>query len=265
MENVFSPIPKVSVIIPAYNRAKYISKAIESVLNQSFKDFEIILIDDGSKDETAEIAYKYINDPRLKITLNDKNRGISYSRNRGLSLSKGEYIAMLDSDDVWIDSDKLAKQVKFLSENENHALVGTQVTLIDDNGKFIKNLELYSTSDESIRENMLLRNQFAQSSILIRKRAVLESGNYDENLRVWEDYDLWLKIGSKENSRANRKWQFANLPDFSLGYRVHEGSISNQKKTENNKLLLKIIRKYKDNYPNFKKAVLKAYLRIILK
>ena len=126
----------ISIIIITRNRAGFISKAIESALGQSFPDWELIIIDDASQDNTGEIIKSYIaKDARIKYFRNDEHLRISKSRNKALSLARGEYVAVLDSDDVWSDRDKLKKQYEFLERNKDYVLVGGGVIVIDEFGK----------------------------------------------------------------------------------------------------------------------------------
>ena len=125
----------ISIIILTYNRAGFISEAIKSALEQSFSDWELIIIDDASQDNTREIAEDYAKkDSRIKYFRNDEHLRISKSRNKALGLARGEYVAVLDSDDVWSDRDKLKKQYEFLERNKDYVLVGGGVIVIDEFG-----------------------------------------------------------------------------------------------------------------------------------
>lgn len=179
----------VSVIMPAYNCEKYIADAIESVLKQTYSNFELIVIDDGSKDRTLEIIREYSNkDPRVKALQNEKNSGVSSTRNRGISLAEGEWIAFLDSDDIWIE-DKLEKQM-----NRVHAksaeFVFTGVSYIDETGKSYSGI--FEVPNEVSYKKLLRQNVITCSSVLVNKR-------YFENIRMekdemHEDYAVWLRI-----------------------------------------------------------------------
>ena len=125
--------PKVSIGIPSYNHEKYISETIESILNQTFQDFEIIITDDGSSDNSLDVI-KSISDPRIKLFVFDENQGACKAVNNCIKNSRGEYFAYVSSDDVW-DKDKLEKQVKFLDENPHFPAVFTKVNIIDEDGK----------------------------------------------------------------------------------------------------------------------------------
>lgn len=248
--------PVISVVICSYNRATYLPKSINSVLSQSFKDFEIIIVDDASTDNTSEVVAEVgKKDARVKYFKNEQNLGISKSRNRGVSLSSGKYIAMLDSDDYWIDDDKLQKQFDIISKDKKIALVGTGIVLVNENGEELKK-DIFNTDDESIRHKILSKNQFAQSSVLFRKSVFNECGGYDESLIVCEDLDLWLRFGQKYN--------FANLSEPMTAYLMHPSGISKQNKKKIAVATDRIIEKYKSFYPNYFKAKIKSYLRILL-
>jgi glycosyltransferase involved in cell wall biosynthesis len=244
----------VSVIICTYNRARYISQAIKSVVEQDYKNIEIIVLDDASTDETESIV-RSINDPRIKYFKNEKNIGIAANRNVGLAKATGKYIAMLDSDDVWLDANKISKQVAFLESDKRYALVGTNMITIDSSDKKIGSVGFYE-SDPEIHKHILSRNQFVQSSVLFPRQVALDLGGYDTKYILNEDYDLWLRIG--------KKYLFANIPEYSVGYRVHETSIMRSKKLLAARIHLDIIKKYGKDYPSFFGAVIKAYARIFL-
>ena len=139
-------MPKISVVMPAYNAEKYIGEAIESILNQTFKDFEFIIINDGSVDHTKEIIREY-NDPRIVLLENDKNRGIVLSLNKGLDAATGKYIARMDADDI-ATKDRLEKQLEFL-QVKSYDMVGCNAIKIDENGKEIGYLN-FPTAHEII-------------------------------------------------------------------------------------------------------------------
>jgi len=251
---------KVAIIMPTYNRARYILDAIESIRKQTYSHWELLVIDDASTDDTEKIVKDCIvKDSRVSYIRQPKHAGISYNRNYGIKNTTGKYIAMLDSDDIWSDPVKLATQLNFLETHPDYALIGTNIVIIDNQNTPTGEIS-YATTDSMIRNNILRRNQFAQSSVVFR-RSILEHIQtphkpYDENLTVGEDYDLWLAIGTKA--------RFANLSTAMIMYRVHEGSIIREKKVLAAKTHLTIIKKYRHTYPKYILAYLKAYLRIAL-
>jgi glycosyltransferase involved in cell wall biosynthesis len=247
--------PVISIIMPAFNREDLIAESIESALKQTFTDFELIVIDDGSKDKTVEVAKKYLDDPRVILIQNEKNIGIANTRNKAVKLARGKYIAMLDSDDVWLNNEKLEKQLKFLETNQNYALYGSNIIHIDTSGKHLKTAQ-FPLTDSSIRKTILRRNAFAQSTILCRKEAMIQAGLYSTRFAICDDYDLWLRIG--------RNWKFANSGEAMTGYRIHGGNITHTKRLTAAREVLEIVRMHKDNYPTPSIGLIKAYLRILL-
>jgi len=236
--------------MPVHNGARYLKQAIESVLDQNFSDFEFIVIDDGSSDDSLEIVDSFAKkNPRIKIVKNENNLGLQKSLNRGMRKADGKYIARIDHDDIWYDRDKLQKQVNFLQQNSSYALVGTAALCIDSDGKEINSLQ-YKTSDQEIRYYMLLSNQFAHPSVLIRKKYLEEVGFYSEDKKYKnvEDYELWLRLG--------KKYKLANLSDYSLKYRINPKGISLKNQFRQRLSGLKLSIKYSRYYPNSFRTIL---------
>lgn len=247
--------PLVSIIMCTYNRARYLPEAIQSVLDQEFKDWELIILDDTSIDNTEEVVKSYSSaDSRIKYIKNDTNLGIAKNRNKGLAEALGKYIAVLDSDDLWSLGDKLSQQVSFLESHPDYGIIGTFVTMISENGSTIKNIN-YETESSQIVSKMLLRNQIAHSSALFKKDLALASGGYDENILIWEDYDLWLKMGKTHKIK--------NLALYSTKYRVHKNNSDKSNKIRGARTHLDIIKKYGNDYSNYIPALIKAYVRIL--
>jgi len=245
----------VSVIILSYNKAQYLKEAIGSVLFQGFHDFEIIVINDASEDNTENIVKDLMEkDSRIRYFKNETNLGIVKSRNLALSFCEGEYVAVLDSDDIWIDKDKLKKQVEFMENNPDYVLSGGMAKVIDENGKETGKI-IYQKEDKEIRKKILLSNQFVHSAVIYRKSIAEMVGGYGE-YGVGEDYDLFLKMGLKG--------KFANLPEVLVSYRRYPSGVTWKNRVFSAKEHLKIIKKYKGKYPNFYLAMIKAYLRIFL-
>jgi glycosyltransferase involved in cell wall biosynthesis len=190
--------PKISVIIPTYNRSHLIKDAVESVLSQTYQAFELIIIDDGSTDNTKEVLTEY--GERLQY-IYQENQGRSAARNHGINLAKGEYIAFLDSDDVWFP-DKLARQVPILeSAPDNVVLVHGYKCIVDKNlqaipGWELKLRNLYTLAErrEETYENYLHSNYIFTSTILVRKTAITEIGGYDTSTQGVEDLDFYLRL-----------------------------------------------------------------------
>ena len=248
-------LPKISVVIVTYNRADLLPKAVASVLAQSFRDFELLIIDDGSLDGTEAFARSLAaRDKRVRYFKNESNLGISRSRNRGVALAQGEYVAMLDSDDYWIDKDKLKIQAAYLDNHPDTGLVGTAIRCEDGQGSVLKE-DIFETADGKIRARMLLKNQIAQSSVLFRTEAYAKAGGYDESFVIDEDYDLWMKIG--------RDWKLANLPVVMVAYLVHPGGITKEKRFLTISATDKLIRRYRSHYPHYLLARIKSLMRFL--
>lgn len=248
--------PVVSIILPTYNGAMFVVDAIKSIIDQTFNEWELIIVDDGSMDETGKIVSSLAGkDDRIKYFKNDKNLGIQKSLNRGLKEAKGEYIARIDDDDVWADKDKLKEQIEFLENNREYILVGTGTIVVDENGNEIVRYSL-PEKDDDIRKKILSKNCFTHSSVIFWKDAVLKLGGYSEEkdtLHV-EDYDLWLRLG--------RVGKFTNMPFYGVRFTLRGGAISSTNKIDQFRKDIKLARKYKNDYPNFWRAFMFGYLRL---
>ncbi len=195
-----STFPKVSIIIPTYNRVKMLEKSIESVFAQSYKDWELIIIDDASTDETeermkqlssSEKSVRYMRIPKIE------GKGISEYLNIGLRNSRGEYIARIDDDDFWCHKDKLKMQVEFLDENPEYVVVGGGVILVDENGTELFRY-LKKETDEEIRRFALYSNPFTHATVMFRKETAMKLGGYRIMKHV-EDMNCgleWERSGS---------------------------------------------------------------------
>lgn len=201
--------PIVSVIIPVYNKREYINETMNSVLNQDFNIFEIIVVDDGSTDESLEVI-KENKDPRLRV-FSQSNSGVERARNFGFSQSSGSFIVFLDADDLMRNS-RLSKQLELFEAEEELVLVGTWANVIDQSGKIIGSI-CPPTSNAAIQLGHLFRNQFVNSSVMVRRSAITNGMIFDEvrGKRFAEDFDLW--------NRVLKKGQVANIPEKLTSYR----------------------------------------------
>lgn len=197
-------MPLISVIIPLYNSEKTIKQTLESVFKQTFSDWEIIVINDGSQDSTLDILAA-IEEPRLKV-FSYPNGGISVSRNRGIALAQGEFIAFLDHDDLWT-ANKLELQLKALQENPQSAVAYSWVDLIDEAGEFIRPLARYSVSGDVLPKLLLDNIIHTASNPLIRKQALIEVEGFDESILGPEDWDLFLRLATRYHFVAVRQVQ----------------------------------------------------------
>ena len=184
---------EVSVIIPTYNRAKKVCHAVSSVLDQTFTDFEIIVIDDASTDDTNERLRQYSN--RIKVISHSENKGVSAARNSGINNAKGKYIALLDSDDYWLP-EKLRIQIDFFNDNPD-ALICQARELWIRKGKRVNPAKKHLKPSGNIFIPSLKLCLVSPSAVMFRKSILDEVGMFDEEFPVCEDYDLWLRIAYK--------------------------------------------------------------------
>jgi hypothetical protein len=210
--------PKVSVVMAVYNGERYVRQAVESVLAQTFRDFEFIILDDGSTDGTLGILREF-DDPRIRIIRNERNEGLTRCLIKGCGEARGKYVARMDADDVSYP-ERFKKQVEFLEANEEYALVGTWCEYIDSDGRARKVCG-YPCSDEAIREDIWVYNPFAHASIMFVREAIEKSGGYRELFRYSQDYDLWFRV--------LEKYKGANLGERLHGFRYHRASITFQR------------------------------------
>ncbi|MFB2837629.1 glycosyltransferase [Floridanema evergladense] len=222
-------MPLISVIIPAYNSEKTIRETIESVLQQTFSDFELIVINDGSTDATLEIVTS-IKDPRIKV-FSYLNAGVAVSRNRGVSHSFGEFISFLDADDIWT-TDKLEAQLKALQENPQAAVAYSWLDSIDESGNFLREGTRITENGNIYAKLFLIPFVSSGSNGLIRKQAFIEIGGFDESLAASQDYDLYLRLAAR--------YHFVAIPKSQILYRISSGSMStNIRRLEATSLLVR--------------------------
>jgi glycosyltransferase involved in cell wall biosynthesis len=208
--------PKITVIMPVYNGEPYLDEAINSILIQTFTDFEFLIIDDGSTDRSLEIIQRY-QDSRIKLIRNPINKGLVDSLNLGLSLAKGEYIARMDCDDI-SKADRLEKQVRFLIEHPDIGVIGSCIDIIDNNSKIIQTW-IYPAESELIKWELFFHCPFAHPSIMFGKKLVKQVNGYSNKYPHAEDYELWWRLYDLTN--------FSNLSESLLLYRVHDKNVTN--------------------------------------
>lgn len=184
-------MPKVSVIIPAFNCEKYIGQTIESVLSQTYRDFELIVVDDGSTDNTKEVVKDYLRDKRIKY-IYQNNSGISAARNNGFAKSYGEYIAFLDSDDLWYPN-KLEEQVRLLDMNQDIGLTNCTVNYVDENSNVIGKEECKVIDD--VTDLLFKGNPVtgSASAVMLRRTCLEKVGLFDIDLFISGDVDMWIR------------------------------------------------------------------------
>lgn len=214
--------PKISVVMSCYNRKDYVSDAIESILNQTYKDFEFIIIDDCSTDGTREIIQKYADkDSRIVYIKNPQNMDYNYNLRQGFNVAKGEYIARMDDDDISLP-ERFEKQVKYLDEHQDITVLGTFIETFGD-----EKIESWVFENNSEILDILLNffNPMCHPSVMIRKSFLRQHNlNYSPEALYAEEYDLWKNISLKGG-------KLANLPEILVKYRVHKSSVTKKKKT----------------------------------
>jgi glycosyltransferase involved in cell wall biosynthesis len=237
----------VSIIMPTYNRPDTIGAAIESILRQRYKNWELLIIDNGTGDAIKNVVENYMEkDGRVKYSKVAKshNAGISDYLNYGISMAKGEYIARLDDDDEWCNDNKLIKQVEFLDNNKEYNIVGGGIIVVDGNKKEMYRIFKRET-DTEIRKKALYACPFIHITVMFRKKIVKQYGAY-QNLKFGEDWELWLRLG-KTGKFYNFKEYFSIYTNAGQNF-----SANNQKLV--GKTILSLIKKYRNDYPNYKKA-----------
>lgn len=187
-------MPKVSVIIPTYNRATLLPRAVNSVLNQTYRDFELIIVDDGSTDNTKEVIRKY-KDPRIQYIKHDKNKGGSAARNLGIKMAKGEYIAFLDSDDEWLPEKIYLQLDKLKATSSKVGAVYSGIKWIHDKNEKIVHCMIPNLRGDLYVDN--LTGCFMGQTPLVKRECFDDGISYDESLQSHQDWDLWIRISKK--------------------------------------------------------------------
>lgn len=238
--------PKVSILMATWCRPKIIGEAIQSVLDQSFQDWELIVADDGSPDETPRVMAAWqARDNRIKYLRLAHQGRIAVVSNAGLKEARGEYVAILDDDDVWSDPHKLSKQVRFLDAHADHIACGGGMIAIDEAGRELGRF-LKPEDDTAIRRVALAANPLINSTTIFRRLVIGHSALYDESLPQFADWGFWLELG--------RHGKLHNFQEYFVRYRMWDKSSSFTKQKENARAALVIVRRYKNYYPGFWKA-----------
>lgn len=206
--------PQVTVLISVFNGECFLRETLDSVLAQDFKDFEVLVINDGSTDGTPSILAEYSADPRFRV-IDQENRGLVYSLNRGLEAARADLVARLDADDIALPH-RLSRQVEFMRDHPEVALLGSAITLIDKDGRTLK--EVVYPTGSAVKSSLSRYCAIAHPSAMMRRSPVLELGGYRPAFRHAEDYDLWLRISERHS--------IDNLKEALILYRQHEGNVS---------------------------------------
>ena len=206
-------MPSISVIMPVYNGEKYLKESIESILNQTYSDFEFIIINDHSTDNTEQIIKSY-KDARIRYLINESNLGVARSLNKGLALAQGNYIARMDADDISINT-RFEKQISYLNNNLNIAVLGTGIMIF---GQEIPEREyIFSATKEGAKADLFFNNPLAHPTVMIRK-SLLKNTLYEPEYEGLEDYVLWWRIA--------QEYDIVSLPEPLLCYRKHKEQVT---------------------------------------
>jgi glycosyltransferase involved in cell wall biosynthesis len=209
--------PRVSVVIPTYNRGEMLVEAIESVLAQTFDGFEVIVVDDGSKDQTSKLLEPYLD--RITYRL-QQNGGVAAARNHGTRLSRGEYICFLDSDDKWVP-EKLAIQVAIADAHPEYGLIATEIAGFDETGPVTgrSKSSMYKIRNGYVLEQLLFSNWIQTSTVLIHRKRLEQIGGFDEDIgQFGEDWLLWMRIASE--------YPIYFVPEALVQYRIHNENLT---------------------------------------
>jgi glycosyltransferase involved in cell wall biosynthesis len=204
----------ISIIVAVHNVEAFLDECIRSMVGQTYRNIEIVLVDDGSTDDTAQIVAGY-DDPRICYYKNEKNMGIVYTLNRAYSLCRGEYIARMDADDISLP-ERFARQVEFLDANPDVAVLGTNCETFDDNGPLYSGWS--ATNPAQMKVDLLFSCGVAHPSVMMRREVIQNLGGYDLNFEGMEDYDLWCRVAENHG--------VTTLADILFRYRVHSGQVT---------------------------------------
>jgi glycosyltransferase involved in cell wall biosynthesis len=245
-------MPRVSIVMLTFNRPLLISRALESVVDQDFTDWELLVVQDGSNEFTTRTMAEWTRrDPRIRYLRRDKGGNIADATNYGLRQAQGEYGAILDDDDYWACRDKLSRQVRFLDEHPDHVGCGGGVIVVDSDGREQMRY-LKPESDEEIHRRALSANPLVHGAGLYRLATLRQCGLYDAGLEGFQDWDVWLKLG--------RKGKLYNFPDYFLAYRIWHGSGSFHSSKGNTRSAIRIVKRHRGEYPGFFQGLTLAYL-----
>lgn len=245
MESNRSPL--VSVIMATFNRAALIGGAIQSVIDQTLADWELIVVDDGSGDSTPDVMRRWVEaDPRIRYIPLEHVGRISIVSNNALDAARGSYVAILDDDDAWIDPCKLEKQVQYLEQHPDCVACAGGYRIVNDKDICVEDI-FKPESDKEIRDVALRANPIANSTAMFRRGL---GERYDPGLRQFADWDFWLKVGMRG--------KLYNFQEIFLAYRVWNQGSSFVNQRANALSAIRVVRRYKGDYPGYKRAILAA-------
>lgn len=207
--------PLISVVMSVYNGERFLSQAIDSILSQTFTNFEFIIINDGSKDSSEQIIKRY-KDPRIRL-VNQSNHGLVYSLNRGVNLAKGAYIARQDQDDASLPS-RFEKQLQLFYSDPRLGVVGTFFTYVDEETGIPKLTIVGPTRSIDIKRNMYITNPFGHGTVMFKREVLEKAGHYSDKFGPTEDFELWTRVADR--------WELAIVPESLYWYNLSKAGIS---------------------------------------
>jgi glycosyltransferase involved in cell wall biosynthesis len=207
--------PAITVLMPAYNAAKYIGEAIQSVLQQTFVDFELLILNDGSTDNTTSVINSF-DDARI-IVIDQQNKGVAEALNIGLKQARGTYIARFDADDVCYP-ERLQKQYDFLTGHPDHVLVGSNVDYILEDGDFLFHFKCIAHTHSEVMDKLYFYCPFIHPAVMYRKDVICNAGGYSTDAHNFEDYLLWTSV--------SKFGKMGNLPEALIKYRLNSSSVT---------------------------------------
>ncbi len=231
-------MPSVSVLMPTFNRAKFLPEAIDSVLSQTYADLELLIVDDGSEDNTTSVLEPFLRDERVRYFYQD-NQGQSYARNVGLKHAMGDFVAFLDSDDIW-KPEKLEKQLAVVRAHPDADIVHGDEEIIDEQSAVTSLLNMARYSGR-ITRYLLADNSVSITTALVKRRCFDEMGGFDTSVGVADDYELWLRFSAR--------YRFHYEPGIVASYRVMDDQISSDKRRRlaaNEMIIRNFLTKYGD-------------------
>jgi glycosyltransferase involved in cell wall biosynthesis len=244
--------PEVSILVRACNVARFLPFALASIQAQDFQKWEALILDDTSRDAIKKALKPFLSDPRVHYMRNRRRLGRAGNLNRGLSIARGTYIAVLDGDDVWCDSAFLSRHVSYLSRHPGVALTAAGVQEIDEQGEVRRMFPNGWLQDRAIRDHLLIENIISHHTVCYRRKDALELGGYDERLSYTEDYDLWLRLGQRGKLRK--------FHAVTGSYRIHGLNIGVRNRKHQILEELAVVWRHRSAYPYFGIAMLNRSL-----
>lgn len=245
----------VSVVMPVYNAEPFLAQAIEGILNQTFPEFEFIIVDDASTDNSLKIIEEYAEkDKRILLLKNEKNLGIAETRTVGTKIANGKYIAVSDADDISMPI-RFERQYNYLETHTDCGVVGGFVELFDSLTGKVLGIRKYCEDDLDLRRRIFLYSPIAQPVCMIRKEVFDNLGYYDPKYPPVEDLDLWFRLGTR--------YKFSNIQEILLKYRVHANSATISKLDKMETITLELRKKYSHGYGYSMKIVDRFYNLLI--